>query len=702
MPETQNLTGAVAWAWPALGAVLALVAVGLGAMVLRLRTRLALAETMLREQSSQFESVAEILPQALWIGSPVGETHFMNRRFKTIAGHRAAVDAGAGLPTSVHPDDVERYRAARSNTMSTHAESLLDVRLRTLDGPYRWWQLHVVPRFNAEGQLMQWVGSYTDIHDLKEAEAALRLSEERYRLILDTSHDAVLLVDRDNKIRFANDTVRTVFGREPASLIGQSLSILQPPGLRDGHAAGMARYLSSGQRKLDWRATEVLALHAEGHEFPVEISFAEFSSNQERLFVAFIHDLTARREVERQNQMLELRLREAQQLEAIGTLAGGIAHGINNTLATILGNLQLATESGGAEADLRSFLDEIFVAAHRARGLVRQILLFSRRELPQSRRCDVSTIVLDVVAFLRSMLPDRIEIRLDSAEQLPPVIGDPRQIEMALVSLATNASEAIGDDAGRIAVNVDAVTLADADVPRLPGLKAGTYVRIRVEDNGRGMDAETLRRAFEPFFTTGSEAQHAGIGLSVVHGIVSAHHGMVTADSTPGRGSCFTLHFPASGETEAAASATGDVTEPGSAPAPAHVLFVDDEESLVTLMQRLLKRRGYEVTAFTDPVKALATVRAAAAGTFDVVLTDQNMPGMSGVELARELRTLRPDLPVAILSGHVTDSLRGEAAAAGAIDVLYKENLVEQLSNRIEEFVRERALRTTGADAPIR
>ena len=680
-------------------AVLAVACLGLAFVAWRagrqadlLRTKLAEAESGAQEQLSRIELLAESLPQAMWFGSSDGRTLFRNRRFAQIVGHGDADVVEDGVGVSVHPEDAVRYREARAASRSTGTASSLEVRLRDSDGGYRWWQVRVAPRKNASGQVAMWIGSFTDIHALKEAEAALRLSEERYRQILDTSHDAVFLVDRDSVIRFANDTVRTVFGHEPESMVGQHLSAIVPPGLRDAHKAGMARYVLTGERKLNWRATEVPALHRDGHDFPVEISFAEFLSNQERLFVAFIRDLSEQKEAERQKQLLEQRLREAQKLQAIGTLAGGVAHGINNALAAILGNLQIASESAGANADLHGSLDQIHVAARRARGLVRQVLLFSRKEALNHQRCDVEKLVLDTAAFLRSMLPDRIQIHLSADEGLPAVVGDSQQMELALVSLATNASEAIGDRDGRIDLRVDVVALSEPEANGIPGLRPGPHVRLRLEDDGKGMDAETLRRVFEPFFTTRSEAEHAGIGLSVVHGIMTAHHGAVMAESQPGRGSCFTLYFPAAIGAPVPALQGGDVPNPGPSPSvPVRILYVDDEEALVDLMQRLLKRRGYRVTGFTEPGKALDAVKAD-ADAFDVVLTDQSMPGMTGIALARELRRLRPELPVAILSGHVSDVLRGDAAAAGVREVLLKENLVEQLCDRVEQFVRERGV----------
>lgn len=665
-----------------------------------LRAKLLEAESSAQEQFARLESLAESLPQAMWFGSSDGRTLFMNRRFAEIVAHDKVGGNVDGAGVSVHPDDVERYRETRARSKATGTAASLEVRLRTASGSYRWWQVRVVPRLNAAGQVALWIGSFTDIHALKEAEAALRLSETRYRQILDTSHDAVVVIDRDSVIRFANNTVETVFGHPPATLLGAPLSILQPEHLRAAHVGAMARFIQTGERRLDWRATEVPALHRDGHEFPVEVSFAEIVSNDERLFVAFMFDLSERKEAERQRQVLEQRLREAQKLEAIGTLAGGIAHGINNALATILGNLQLAAESATADPGLQEPLDEIHVAARRARALVRQVLLFSRKEALNYQRLSIPDVMLDAVAFLRGMLPDRVQIQLDCDDDLPAVQGDALQIELVLASLATNSYEAMGSEGGRIDVRAVAVTLDETEAMGIPGLRAGPHVRIRVEDNGKGMDAETLRRVFEPFFTTGSEAEHAGIGLSVVHGIVSAHQGAVTAESTPGHGSCLTLYFPASADD--AVPVMPEVAQPkqvASTSPAAHILYVDDEAALVDLMQRLLKRRGYRVTTFTEPTKALAAVEAAGE-QFDVVLTDHNMPELSGLELARGIRELRPELPVAILSGHVSETLRVQAAVAGVRDVLYKENLVEELCDRIEEFVGGAAASVSEGDWP--
>lgn len=673
---------------------LGLLSLALAWVALRLRSRLASMQAQLSsarrnelEPLSRLESLAESLPQALWFGSSEGRTLFMNRRFALLLDQGGGAEGLDGVEGAVHPEDAARYRDARATAKAAGNAASCEVRLRAADGSYRWWQASLVPRRNASGQLVMWIGSFSDIHAVKEAESELRLAEERYRLILHTSHDAVFLVDEKSTIRFANDTVESVFGHAPATLIGQALTVIQPERLRAAHVAGMSRYIRSGDRKLNWRATEVPALHRDGHEFSVEVSFAEFVSNHERLFVSFVRDLSAQKEAENQRKVLEQRLRDAQKLKAIGTLAGGIAHGINNALAAILGNLQIATEGAAGNPDLRASLDEIQLAARRARALVRQVLLFSRTDSLNHQRCNVGEVVFDIVSLLRGMLPASIQIQLSADEGLPAVLGDPQQIEVALLNLVTNASEAIGEQGGRIDLHVDVMSLAEPEVTGIPGLNPGPHVRLRVRDDGQGIDAETLRRVFEPFFTTGSEAEHAGIGLSVVHGIMSTHRGAVTVDSQPGQGSCFTLYFPVAADLPVpSADAQSRMLRALPAAGTAHILYVDDEPSLVDLMQRLLTRRGYRVTGFTEPDEALAAVLEGDV-VFDVVLTDHSMPGMSGIELARELRRQRPELPVAILSGHVSETLRDEATAAGVREVLFKENLVEQLCDRIERFM---------------
>jgi CheY-like chemotaxis protein len=274
---------------------------------------------------------------------------------------------------------------------------------------------------------------------------------------------------------------------------------------------------------------------------------------------------------------------------------------------------------------------------------------------------------------------------------VPAVLADASQMQQALINLCTNAVQAMRGGPGRIGIRLDTVTLDAALAGAHPELQAlyakrpGRTVRLAVSDNGCGMDAATLGRIFEPFFTTKPAGEGTGLGLSIVHGVVQGHEGAIAVDSQPGKGATFTLYFPA---TEVQSGAPnfeeGAVTETAAMGAGQHILYIDDDESLVFLMKRLIERRGFRISGYTDPSEALAALRTD-PHLFDLVVSDYNMPGMSGLDVAREVRAIRADLPVAVASGFIDEELRAQAKGAGVVELIFKADAAEDLC---EAFVR--------------
>nr|QMS47967.1 hypothetical protein WG33_0166 [uncultured bacterium] len=281
--------------------------------------------------------------------------------------------------------------------------------------------------------------------------------------------------------------------------------------------------------------------------------------------------------------------------------------------------------------------------------------------------------------LLRATIPSVVDLVFEVAPNVPLVLGDATQIYQVVANLCTNAWHALEGRPGRVDVRLEAVDLDAAAAARIAGLQAGRFARLTVSDTGKGMDAATLERIFEPFFTTKAPGTGTGLGLPVVHGIVRAHDGGIAVSSEPGRGTTFELYFPAVDRAEAA-PAVGAVAP--KAGAGQHVLYVDDEEALVFLVTRLLKRLGYRVSAFSRSAAALEAFRAD-PHSFDLVVTDLNMPGASGTQVAAEILAIRGDVPVVLCSGHVTDELRQRAAEAGIREVLYKPHSIEDFGSAI-------------------
>lgn len=530
---------------------------------------------------------------------------------------------------------------------------------------------------------------------LQQRNEQLHASEKRLEAVINSALDAIICVDQHQRITVFNPTAAALFQCSASDALGSTLDRFLPDA---------AQALAFAQLTTQALLGEMTALTASGKELAVEVSVS-FERHAESVgggetTTVFARDLTGRKKAEAHRNELEAQLRESHKMQAVGTMAGGIAHDFNNILGAILGNVELAKADCAAGSPVLESLLEIDKAGRRARDLVRQILTFSRNEPPQRSAVSLAEVVHDTERLLRVTLPPAIELHMQLQAGLPPVLADATQVEQALLNLCTNAVHAIQGQGGeRGSIHVEAATVQpDQRLTERLGLAPIDYVALTVRDSGPGMEAATLERIFEPFFTTKPVGQGTGLGLAVVHGVMRTHEGGVDVQSTPGQGSRFTLYFPV---------ATGQTTAP-PAPAPAapaapaapsataaatftprqkpHVMYVDDDQALVFLVQRLLRRRGYEVSGFTDPHEATAALRTAPQ-RYDLLVTDYNMPGFCGVDLVREARLIRPGLPVALASGYVTAEIEQAALAEGAQALIHKPNDVEELCATVERLV---------------
>ncbi len=398
-------------------------------------------------------------------------------------------------------------------------------------------------------------------------------------------------------------------------------------------------------------------------------------------------DITGRRHAE------ELQTR-SQKLEALGTLAGGIAHDFNNILLAIHGNANLAMADLPEEHPAQQSLAEILKAGTRASELVKRILGFSRPQEQKKQALQVQPVIEEALKLIRATLPARVRFDTHFAPDVPPAKVDAGQIHQVVVNLATNAAHAIGEKNGTIVVRLDAVTVSADDRRSAANLQEGPYVRLFVSDDGCGMDRATLNRIFDPFFTTKKQGEGTGLGLSVVHGIVSSHNGAISVTSHLGEGTAFHLYFPVA--TEKPEIKTETVLETPQQRSE-HVLYVDDEEALVFLATRLLERNGYRVTGFTDAISALKEFRANPQ-VYDVVVTDLSMPRMSGFELTEEVHKIRREIPVVLTSGYLQAEDQQKAESLGIRELIQKPASANLLAGALQRILAEQTARVHGAD----
>jgi signal transduction histidine kinase/ActR/RegA family two-component response regulator len=374
------------------------------------------------------------------------------------------------------------------------------------------------------------------------------------------------------------------------------------------------------------------------------------------------------KEETRERAQLEEQLLQSQKMEAIGTLAGGIAHDFNNILAAIIGFSEMVVEDVSDNASAQRHMEQVLKAGFRGRDLVRQILTFSRRGDQEKNALHLSPLIQEMFKLLRASLPTTIEMKLDLDENRDLAYADPSQMQQIIMNLGTNASHAMREKGGTLEVSLRVITIDTTELLPEADMAPGEYLVLSVRDTGHGMDDGVMKRIFEPFFTTKGKGQGTGLGLSVVYGIVKSHNGGIRVSSKPGRGSVFSVYLPAASTMAEVERETisWDTLPTGTE----RILFVDDEEPIVELGQGVLRRLGYTVVANRSGREALETFRR--DGAFDLVITDQTMPEMTGVMLAAELLKLRPDLPVILFTGYSESVSRETAQEVGIREFLMK------------------------------
>jgi PAS domain S-box-containing protein len=484
--------------------------------------------------------------------------------------------------------------------------------------------------------------------DLSYGIKTLRMNAERKKVeqerkllasVIEQSMEGIILFDSGGLIQYVNPAVATITGQTPAAMVGSNIHTLQ----REDPGREFYKTIWTAICRGNVRTGHFI--HSGSNGTPHEIESTIWSildgTGTVSNYAVLIRDVTHEVQLERQ-------LRQAQRMEAIGTLAGGIAHDFNNNLASIITCSEMARDDVPEESPLRELLDVILKSAYRGRNLVKQILTFSCQGEQERQPVQAELVVHECLKLLRASVPASIKIQQRIDNNLGMVMADPTQIHQIVMNLCTNAAHAMRDKGGILEIGLANADLDTAAVSGFPDLPSGCYLKLTVKDTGHGMDRKTMERIFDPFFTTKGHIEGTGLGLSVVHGIVKNHGGTITVNSEAGKGATFDVFLPridntrTEAEGDAAASATG-----GSE----RILFVDDEEDVVFSGKRMLERLGYDVVACLDGNEALEVFRSDPQ-RFDLVITDQNMPNMNGTELSRKILSIRADMPVILCTGY--------------------------------------------------
>lgn len=571
----------------------------------------------------------------------------------------------------LHPEDRSRLMLAFDDHIAGQLPRI-DVEYRIVahgSGEIRWLHVRAQCFRAADGTPLRVAGSTVDITARKRTEQALRESEERYQLAIAGANQGLWDWDLASDTVFLSPRAQRLFGIEPGEPQRPRREWIAQwtyhPEDRPRVRGALSAYLRGATRSFEVEYRMRMPTGEWRWFYDRGVALCDKDGRPYRM-AGSIEDITERKNAQTERERLEVQLRQAQKLEAMGTLAGGVAHDFNNILAAILGYGEMAQKQAAEGTALRRHIDAAMSAGMRAKSLVERILAFSRSGMGERVPVHVQSVVAEVLDAVAGSAPPGVRFERRLAAGDAAVLGDPTQLHQVVMNLCSNAVQAIADD-GSVTVSIDTVSFAEARPVTTCELPAGSYVRLQVTDNGTGIPARVIDRIFDPFFTTKEVGVGTGLGLSLVHGIVIDLGGGIDVASREGAGSTFTVYLP----WNSCATEPAKVEEAVAGGAGETVLLVDDEKALVRLGEEMMAELGYEPVGFDSAAAALESFRAEPQ-RFDAVLSDEAMPGMTGSELAVEIRRIRPEIPILLMSGYVTPALAARARDAGVVEVLAK------------------------------
>jgi PAS domain S-box-containing protein len=626
----------------------------------------ASAELERMESEERLQSIVDSVSNAVWEFDANMRFAYCSDKAASILGRDVKELLGNSMLEIIASEDVDRikrlFMTAAINRSKVDNEEFWVRGRRNKDVCL---MCNAVPVFDDE-ELVGYRGVFSDVTDRKNAEmrAGMLVSA------IDQSLDGVLILDTEGGVEYANPAYYEISGRDPASVVANNAESLFGVDLKVMAADASKKH--GEDEGIKYRRQ---AKRHDGAEYSEELSISPVRDHARSIvnYIVGVRDVT-------EAAVVEQRERQTQKMEAIGTLAGGIAHDFNNILSAILGFAELTRDELPADGVAKQNLTQIITAANRAKNLVARILAFSRQAEAEMVAVVPQTILQEAIALLRSAIPAVVEIKSQLNAPVAEIMLESGQFQQVAMNLIVNANHAIGEQSGVIRVELDEVIMQEK---QLNALAPGDYVRLLVADTGCGIPPNVLSRIFDPFFTTKPVGQGTGMGLAAVHGIVTAAKGAITVFSEPGKGTRFEVFLP---KVAAVTKKPLGVEKGMMREGKERLLIVDDEELQTSVMQRMLERLGYHVTVSNKPREALSLFKKNPKD-FDLVITDQNMPGMTGDMLARELLHLRPELPVIMCTGYSQRVGPEEARQIGIREYVLKPVMTSDLNEALSRVL---------------
>ncbi len=627
------------------------------------------AEAALQQSEQRFSVFMDNLPACAFIKDESGTILFANRYLRELFGW--GEDCVGKTTRDLLPPDLAEAMIQADRRVLTEGPLAVQECVTDVHGAERFFDTFKFPISPGDAPDLL-AGIAVDITARERMAQALQESQVKYRAIADTFDGYIYIVSQDYRLEFLNKPMIDRLGFDATG--GRCHEVLH--GLEEKCPSCLNERVLAGETiKREIKGKDGRWFYAVNT--PISHPDGSFSKQ------AVIFDITDRKQAEEEKEKLEAQLRHSHKMEAVGTLAGGIAHDFNNILAAIIGYVEIALLEMPRLTPGRHYLEQVLSAGLRAKDLVKKVLAFGRMKTSQEQvPVMLGPVITDAIKLLRASLPSTVEIRQTIEVDSDITMADETELHQVLINLCTNASQAMEDRGGVLAVKLDEVE-AGAGAGEIPeDLKPGGYLRITVSDTGVGMLPETLERIFDPYFTTKEVGKGSGLGLAVVHGIVKRHNGSITVRSQPGAGSTFMIYLPKV-ETKTAAAYNTEVSIRGGAE---RILFVDDERGLADLGQSILDQLGYEVSSTTSSIEALEIFRSCPED-FDLVISDYTMPLMTGDSLAEEMMRIRPNIPIILCTGFTERFTEEEAKRMGIRAFLLKPLKMRELAEVVRKIL---------------